>query len=237
MNILAIGNSFSQDATRYLHSIARSQGQTWNTANLYIGGCSLEHHFRNMLTENAAYELQWNGTGTGFYVSIKEALLSRSWDVITLQQASHFSAFYETYQPYLTELAAYVRKLCPKAKLNIHQTWVYEADSQKLASVNFPTPAAMFCAVEKAYAQAAAQIGADGIIPSGRLMLALSEKIGAVHRDTFHASLGAGRFALGLLWYKVLSGTAPVPTVPDADAPISPKELHAIYTLVNDPQF
>lgn len=44
MNILAIGNSFSQDATRYLHGIARSMGKKWNTANLYIGGCSIDRH-------------------------------------------------------------------------------------------------------------------------------------------------------------------------------------------------
>ena len=63
-------------------------GKKWNTANLYIGGCSLAQHFRNMHTENAAYELQWNGSNTGFYVSIQEALLSRNWDVITLQQVA-----------------------------------------------------------------------------------------------------------------------------------------------------
>ena len=48
MNLPAIGNSFSQDAARYLHGIARSMGKKWNTANLYIGGCSLDRHFRNM---------------------------------------------------------------------------------------------------------------------------------------------------------------------------------------------
>ena len=234
MNILAIGNSFSQDATRYLSAVARSMGQKWNTANLYIGGCSLEKHFRNMLSEGAAYELQWNGTGTGFYVSIKEALLSRSWDVITLQQASHYSAFYETYQPYLTELSAYVRKLCPKAKVYIHQTWAYEAGSQKLAGVAFPTPEAMFAAVEKAYAQAAYDIGADGIIPSGKLLLQLSE-LTPVHRDTFHASLGIGRLALGLLWYKTLSG-ASVAGCPfrDTDEPVEEALVKTAISLVEN---
>ena len=171
MNILAIGNSFSQDATRYVHAIARSIGQKWNTANLYIGGCPLEKHFRNMHTEACAYELQWNGTNTGFYVSLREALLSRSWDIITLQQASHYSAFYDTYQPYLNELAAYVRSLCPKAKLYIHQTWAYEANSQKLESVAFPTPDAMFAAVEKAYDQAAAVQRADRFHTDGSPLL------------------------------------------------------------------
>lgn len=234
MNILAIGNSFSTDATRYLYQVARADGQKWNVANLYISGCPLEKHFRNMHSEARAYELQFNGSATGFFVSIKEALLSRSWDIITLQQASFRSPFYETYQPYLNELAAYIRRLCPKAKLYIHQTWAYEAASEKLEKVGFATPQDMFAAVEKAYAQAAADIRADGIIPSGQLLLSLSEKIGAVHRDSYHASLGAGRFALGLLWYKVLSGAAAAPFTPDPDEPIDPETLSAIFATVDE---
>ena len=232
MNILAIGNSFSQDATRYLQAIARSQGEKWNVVNLYIGGCSLEQHYRNMLRENEAYGLQINGNLSGFYVSLKEALLNRPWDVITVQQASHYSAFYHTYQPYLNELAAYVRKLCPKAKVYIHQTWAYEAGSQKLESVSFPTPEAMFTEVEKAYAQAAADIRADGIIPSGKLMLQLSEHT-PVHRDTFHASLGIGRLALGLLWYKTLSGKS-VTDCPfrDTDEPVDEALVATAIALV-----
>ena len=47
MNILSIGNSFSQDAQRYLHRIAKADGCTLNTFNLYIGGCPLSLHYRN----------------------------------------------------------------------------------------------------------------------------------------------------------------------------------------------
>ena len=64
MNILAIGNSFSEDATRYLHGIARADGETLKVANLYIGGCSLGWHDRNMLSDEKAYELQYNGQKT-----------------------------------------------------------------------------------------------------------------------------------------------------------------------------
>jgi hypothetical protein len=58
-----------------------------------------------------------------------------------------------------------------------------------------------------AYAAAAAYIGADAVIPSGELMAKMSANgMEKVHRDTFHASLGAGRYALALLWYGVLTG-------------------------------
>ena len=54
MDILAIGNSFSTDATRYLYGIARAAGDNLQVTNLYIGGCSLEQHYRNMLSNERA---------------------------------------------------------------------------------------------------------------------------------------------------------------------------------------
>lgn len=208
MNILAIGNSFSQDATRYLHQIAAADGVKLNIANLYIGGCSLERHYRNMLSAERAYELQYNGQLTGFQVSLQEALLNRAWDVVTLQQASPYSMDPDSYFPYITELYAYVKKCVPKAKILIHQTWAYEDGSDRLYNVaHFDTAAEMFAAVETAYAFAAQKIGVDGIIPSGKLFRSLLDNgIEKIHRDTYHASLGLGRYALGLLWYRMLTG-------------------------------
>ena len=208
MNVLAIGNSFSQDATRYLHKIARRAGEGLTVVNLYIGGCTLERHFRNMHTDERAYELQINGEASGFKVSLKEALLNRPWDVITLQQASHQSTKYESYQPYLNELSAYARKLCPGAKQMIHQTWGYEGGSERLTVLmGYGDPAQMTADIVAAYARAAVDIGASAVIPSGQLMAKMSANgMEKVHRDTFHASYGAGRYALALLWYAVLTG-------------------------------
>ncbi len=55
--------------------------------------------------------LEMNGNSTGFYVSLKEALLNRDWDVITVQQVRSQSPDYDTYQPYLDKLVEYIR-LC-----------------------------------------------------------------------------------------------------------------------------
>ena len=38
MKILSVGNSFSQDAHRWLHHIAGLSGVSMETVNLYIGG-------------------------------------------------------------------------------------------------------------------------------------------------------------------------------------------------------
>ena len=235
MQILAIGNSFSQDATRYLHKIARRAGEKLTVVNLYIGGCSLATHYRNMLLEERAYELQVNGEATGFKVSLKEALLNRDWDVVTMQQASHYSTKYETYQPYLNALAAYVKQLCPKARQVIHQTWSYERDSERLTvKMGYDTPSQMTADIVAAYTKAAADVGADAIIPSGELFeKMLANGMEKVHRDTFHASYGAGRYALALLWYGVIcQKDVSTDTFDDLDEPVSEAERAIVVRCV-----
>ena len=110
INVLSIGNSFSQDAQRYLHRLAKTDGELIRSANLYIGGCPLEKHYLNMLDDDKAYDFEFNGDGTGLKVSIREGLRSNKWDVITLQQASYLSFDYKTYTPYIKVLAKYIRK-------------------------------------------------------------------------------------------------------------------------------
>ena len=170
MEVLSIGNSFSEDAQRYLNSIAKADGVELNTFNLYIGGCSLARHYRNMLSEQREYTLQMNGENTGFKVSLKEALLNREWDVVTVQQVSNESPYYDTYQPYLNHLVKYIRKCVPKAKIAVHQTWAYEQDSDLLCkNQGYIRHEDMFKDIENAYKSAARDINAEFIIPSGEL--------------------------------------------------------------------
>ena len=208
MNILSIGNSFSQDAHRYLHQIAKSDGVNIDAYNLYIGGCSLSQHYRYMLDNGRHYHLEMNGKDTGFAVSLEEALLNRDWDVVTVQQASIKSFCYDTYQPYLDKLCEKIRLCVPKAKIAIHQTWAYEQDSLHLNErAGYKDHRDMFSDIKSAYKKAAKDVNADIIIPSGetlqRLIANGAEK---VYRDTLHVSLGLGRYTLGLLWYSVLTG-------------------------------
>ncbi|MBR7117100.1 MAG: DUF4886 domain-containing protein [Clostridia bacterium] len=227
MNVLAIGNSFSQDTTRYLHAIARADGEKLNVANLYIGGCSLERHFRNMMTEAAEYELQFNGECTGFKVSLFEALTNRAWDIITVQQVSHQSFNKDSYFPYITELIDYVKSLVPKAKIYLHQTWGYEDGSARLATTPYATFGDMASDVIMTNAEVADEITADRIIPSGEMLLKLHEAgIAKIHRDTFHASLGIGRYALALIWYRALTGKSVLEnTFADLDEEASDEEM------------
>ena len=235
MKILSIGNSFSMDAQRYLHQLARKAGVDLYCMNLYIGGCPQRTHYLNMLDDEAAYCLQVAGTHTNVKVSIRQALRSEDWDVVTFQQASRFSPDFETYVPYLQELSAYVREYCPRAKQVIHQTWAYENGSEKLTNQAFASSADMFAEIEKAYKQAAELISADGIIPAGKAMLIASQTgIEKVHRDGYHASLGAGRYLLALCWFKYLTGMdISDNNFDDFDEPVTDEERKIVINAVN----
>lgn len=206
MKILCIGNSFSQDAASYLSRAAANQGIEIHVENLYIGGCSLERHHCNMLSGEKAYELEINGESTHINISLNEALEKEKWDIVTVQQASHFSEFYSTYQPYASELVKFIRSKQPEAKIFIHQTWAYEDNSQRLADNGFASRKEMFARIKESYLLAADDCNADGMIPSGQVFENMAAKGIKCHRDTFHASLGAGRYALALTWIKALTG-------------------------------
>lgn len=230
MDVLAIGNSFSEDAARYLHRIARADGVELNIANLMIGGCSLERHFRNMLTSRDSYWLQYNGENTYFLVDLKTALLNRAWDVVTLQQASPLSFLENSYEPYLSRLIAFIRECCPKAKIVFHQTWAYEEGCKRILDVTGdPSHKEMLSRIIEASSAACSRVEIDGYIPSGELFGKLSDVSIPLYRDTCHASLGAGRYALGLLWYHVLTGNSVREnTFSDFDVPVDAEHVQRI---------
>ncbi len=213
IKVLAIGNSFSQDATRYLRKIAQAAGDDIKVMNLYIGGCPLWRHYKNICSDAPAYSLEIDGESTGFDVSIRQALLSNEWDFVTMQQVSNQSPDYDTYQPYLDALSDYVMTYAPKAKQVIHQTWAYENGSDRLCKdMGYLKDSDMFENVRNAYAQAAEDISADLIIPSGEAMLLAANQGFTMHRDTFHASFGIGRYLLAATWYEALTGKSVIGT-------------------------
>ena len=208
MKVLAIGNSFSEDGTRYLYQIAKAAQVDMKVVNLIIGGCPLRLHFANSIENNRNYSMQLNGMASGFKVSIREALLSDAWDVVTIQQASQLSVNYETFQPYLNYMVDYIRMHAPKAKLYLQQTWAYEEGSKRLCEeLKYEKAEDMLKDIQASYQEAAEDIRADGIIRSGEVMYEMVKRgIEKVHRDPIHAKLGIGRYALGLTWYATLTG-------------------------------
>lgn len=208
MNILCIGNSFSQDATRYLHQVS---GEELYVRNLYIGGCSLETHYNNILEDKADYEYQKNGRFMRM-ISIKEALSKKKWDVVTVQQVSHYSGMSETYEPFLPYILGYVKGACPNAKILFHRTWAYSDFSTHGGFVNYDNSRPkMFEAIVEASSKLCKKYNLE-IIPNGdaveeaRKLSEFDEKTNPITRDGFHLSLDYGRYLSALVMYKTITG-------------------------------
>ena len=200
MKVLSIGNSFSDDAQRYLKEIAAKEGVEIETLNLCIGGCPLSLHAENIKSGKRMYLFHYNGDVN------REDLIT--FDVVTLQQVSTESFKEESYYPYIHEVVDYVRSKLPNAKIYLQMTWAYEHGCQRVFEVTGGNDSDyMLAGIRRAYARAKREIDADGIIPSAELMELLYQNgASKIYRDTFHASYGLGRYALGLLWFKMLTG-------------------------------
>ena len=212
IRILAVGNSFSQDALAYLHDIAQSGGINVLAANLYVGGCSLETHHANMLSQEKAYIFEINGISTGEIVSLDQALSYDKWDYLTFQQASHDSGLQETLFPYLSDLISYTDVSSPGSEKLIHQTWAYEPDSDHDAFKRYGNDQfRMYYALMHAYSVAADKVGLR-IIPSGEVIQTLRSLNEFDHyhggsslcRDGYHLDLIYGRYAVSAAWYEIL---------------------------------
>ena len=207
MKILCIGNSFSQNAQRYLKGVADSEGIEIRNVNLFIGGCSFERHCSCMDNNLADYLLEEYGSSDGRYITLNEALTLDDWDVITLQEVSTRSYKIEEFEPYMSRLCAYVKGMCPRARIVLHMTWGY-GDTTKLAARGFGTMREMYEGIKSAYKEAMKIIGVDTVIPSGEAMQRVADAGYRVHSDGTHANAGVGEYALALLWLKKLFGTS-----------------------------
>lgn len=214
VKILAIGNSFSEDATYYLHQIAKTVGIDSKVVNLYIGGCSLETHMNNVRKEEALYLYQINGRITERYVSIKEALLEDTWDYITIQQASHESGILDSYYPYVELLFDYIREFQKDAKILLHQTWAYEIDSNHSYYDRYHnSQEEMYDKLKIAYIDVKTKLGIE-MIPCGDLVQEVRKSAPfrydkgemSLCRDGYHMHYIYGRYLLAATWYEVIFG-------------------------------
>lgn len=248
MKILAIGNSFSDDATYYLHQIAEADGEDAKVVNLYIGGCSLEQHWNNIVSEEEAYLYQLNGCSTEKYVSIPQALEEEAWDYVITQQASHDSGWENTYEPFLGQLLGYIREKVPGAKILLQKTWAYEIDSDHGAFARYhKNQQEMYDRLTFAYEKASkkeqvALIPSADVIQKLRTLPTFDYANGgmSICRDGFHMHYIYGRYALAATWYatlfhKKVSGNSYIPaTELAAGETVDVEKLNLIQAAVDE---
>ena len=245
--LLAIGNSFSDDATYFLHGVCRSAGEDTEIINLFIGGCSLERHWQNIEQDRRDYELRINEANTGRFVSICDALETGALDAAVLQQASGASGGESAYEPFLSLLLGFLEKHAPGAKVYLNETWAYEQNSTHPHFMRYNRDQAeMLRRLKAAYEQAAKAHGLP-LIRSGELIQMLRAlpyfdgTVRTITRDGFHLDYLYGRYAVALLWAREIFGVEPPASFVPAAAftphePPDPAVLAAIRKAVDRTQ-
>jgi len=182
LKILMIGNSFSAPLVEALPEYGADLGIRMDICSLYIGGCTLDLHVRNLKDEKdksyfvtSSYASCAKGEepfakllvkrGKGRYAALAEMIAADRWDVVTVQQGSHDSWRAETYEPFGTELLEGIRRLAPQAKVYVHETWSYTPWDSRLGKWGI-SPAEMYEKLHAAYSSFAARHGLE-VIPVG----------------------------------------------------------------------
>ena len=114
--ILAIGNSFTQDAFTYVPALLKEMGYVdFELVILSFSGSTLEQHVQFATNNTVQYDMEiyntqtnkWSGTGE-YTTTFKQAITYTNFDTIILQQQSARSYDYDTYQPHLNNLIRYI---------------------------------------------------------------------------------------------------------------------------------
>ncbi|WP_294433250.1 DUF4886 domain-containing protein [uncultured Victivallis sp.] len=128
MNILTIGNSFTDSLELYFPAAVQSARCDLHFERANFGGCELARHWSYIEAEERDVRCRIYQGGR----KLRSILELRAWDVVTIQQASHDSWRPETFQPWAGNIIAYVKKHAPQAEVVIQQTWAYRADHPQL---------------------------------------------------------------------------------------------------------
>ena len=213
LKVLMIGNSFSISCTRQLPLVAEANGHKLDLASLYIGGCSLERHWRNVeaAATNATFKpYRFDRFVEGRCVvekgaaNIPDALAMDKWDVVTLQQASHFSWDPATYHPWGDNLVAKIRELAPQAKIVVQETWSYPPWDKRLKKFGFDQ-VEMYARLHDAYAAFAKKYG-FGIIPVGTAAEICADRNSLFTKPDFHFNHEEGEYLQALVWDAAIFG-------------------------------
>ena len=217
LRVLSIGNSFSTDTMEHLAKVARNFGcEDIALGNLYIGGCSISMHHRNLIENIGAYKFYTN-YGDGWSETpdhnIKDAIKKENWDFISIQHGSKNGSRYSDPECYslLPDLTQAVRELAPSsAKILFNLAWVAEPYSNRAEITEWNGNKELLfekmCEITSEIVERSC--GIDFVSPTGTAIMNAceSEIRDSLYRDGFHLSYGIGRFIAALTFYAKITG-------------------------------
>jgi len=224
VKILTIGNSFADNACKYLKEITESvAGCDITITKANIGGCPLDKH-ADLIDQCAA-----DPNLKPYYkkYTLLELLGMDAYDFVTIQQVSTKSFKKETFHPYADRLYAFVQEHAPSAQVLIHETWAYHENSPRYSEWGVSRDE-MHQGLVKNY-HALSKHLKSGLLPSGEAFyntFAKDPEVSLWSDDNHHANAN-GCYLAGCVWFGVLFDQSPkgIEFVPEGMDPKTAKFL------------
>ena len=216
LKILFVGNSFAVDTVEYAPKIAQSLGvRKVKFGTLYVGGCSIEMHYRHAMEDRAVYTYYVN-EGEGWSetpeMKISDAVKSDDWDWIAIQHGTAGTSRYTSCECYekLTPLIEYLKSLASiETKIAFNLTWLGESTRQHHEIISYGGNMALMREklVEVTEKMVLSDPLVDLLVPTGTAIEnARTSDIGLLTRDCYHLSVDKGRYIAGLAFVSTVTG-------------------------------
>ena len=234
IHILAIGNSFTQDAVeQYLSELLMEAGYDPIVANCYIGGCTLEKHWKNETGEdeskrcsNSYRKLVQGVKTTTENVSIEQILRDEPWDYVIFQQGAGLYGVVDSHYPYLDNFLTYIAGiLVPGYKAGYQMNWAFDASSTSSRFDYYDRDQMkMYEACRDAAFTLQERSHLDVIIPTGTaIQNGRTSSLGDhFNRDWGHLDYNHGRYTASCTWFEAITGIN-VTTLTYAPASLTPE--------------
>lgn len=234
LKLLTIGNSWSLNATSQLFEIAKDLGyEDIVIGIMYIGGCSLETHYKNAISNATNYDFKKITSGTSRSSegsTLLDGILDEEWDIITFQQSAAHVALSDKFTSkdgtvnYLEYLINYVNghKTNAEAKIYYHATWAFangntNPNRDEAGYEHMKDQALMDQMIAESMQNDVLSLKdengntlIDGIIYSGIAIAEARKHFGAEFQlytspDGYHLN-DMGCYIVGLVWFGTLTG-------------------------------
>ena len=214
LKVLMIGNSFSDDASQWVNEICKDLGIKITIGNMFIGGCTLDTHYANLIGNKNAYQFRTYSANTLNWTSRSETSISYAlnyddWDFVTLQQASGGSGLSSTYA-LVGSIISEILTLKPDVRFVWHMTWAYHQTSTQSAFSNYNNDQmTMYNAITSTVqSQIVNNRKFLTVIPNGTaIQNARTSYLGdSFTRDGYHLTYDLGRYIAGVTLVHAMTG-------------------------------
>ncbi len=214
IKVLSVGNSFGLDTMYHVPNICKNVGmESFQFANLYIGGCSINRHYHNLMQGLADYKYYKNrGEGWNITegVSIDAALREEEWDIISIQHGTGDKSRYTSPESYvnLVPLISGIRKILGKeVKIAFNMAWAADpwCTRHEITSYGGDQMKMYEKMTEVTQSCVASLKEVDVVSPTGTAIQNARARIEKpLTRDGFHLSFDLGRYIASLTYVKAL---------------------------------